>query len=808
MKFKKTLVAITVISLYSQTAAPDKGKRWVNGDHHVKGKDHPHYQVDPSTLDSDKDYLNDALEADAGLDPNNFNDAWLDNDNDGFNNGWEVTQTSDHNSAASMPSQRYPSTKTAMTIPGYQETPDASVNPNLLTAADVEQWEYDHFDLAAGINLGPQGQSIKSIGYMYNQALDVSERYNDKEAYRSALKERGLELEDAFIHFKNDTTITLQNPTHSSHTSLSGKFDFLYKTWFGVEKPILINTAYGAINQDLWTERNSGQGQANMAYAGQGFKFDQINVTLNQTITDGDLSFYYSTGTDTEGNPTWASLDLFEESTNNLAQNGSFRFIPPSDWERVTVDGDQTNKAYFVKITLSSQETLNVATFETKDLRHYNADQTEGTILGWDPANDTNNDGYVDDAEFSSRANTSASARTRTESRVWPVGNMWSHASSYSYIDVTNPLVRSAWAQVQADRFVADNLSGAYNDDFIMTINRFNVVNDGGFVTEWNTNINTDQATNTFYDGFTQLMKDIADVSGAYIAANISETKIYQDPIGYKINKAFNLFLREGYMISAMGLDGYFGFNKMWDVAVSNQANQDSLILGHVQWGRVDKIGNTKENWEKDLESVLAGYYLISDPEHTYFNGWNPTFYYGSGNTLESKWSYYKAGVPKNYAYQPHGLLSVDIGVPANSMPEGAKPLTYTAHKKPSAENQWGDSYFKIGDTTSTTLVHPEFETGTLEAKPTYTYYAWHSDTFTVAEVAPSEAVLARDFTKGKVLFYTHFNRGDAEHLQKTSPVINLGGLYHRVNFDGSLSEPISEISLQGYEAAILLKAK
>lgn len=808
MALNKSIIALSLISIYCQSALAAKQHKWSDGDHPTKGKDHKHYVVDPSSIDSDNDYLNDALETNVGLDPYNFSDAWLDNDSDGYNNGWEALQTSDHNSAASMPSQRYPSTKTAMTIPGYHETPDPSANPNLVTPDDVQQWEYGHFDLAAGITMGPGNTDMKSIGYMYQQALDLSERYNDREAYREGLAARGIDYEDAFLHFASDTQLSIQNPSHSSHTSLSGKFDYLYLTWFGVEKPVYIDTAYGTLNKDLWTERNSGQGQANMAYAGQGFKFDQINVTLNQSITDGDLTFYYSTGTDIDGNPNWAPLSLTEDSTNNLSQNGAFRFIPPTDWTRVSVDGDPTHKAYFLKITLSSKETVNVATFETKDLRHMNIEGTEGMVLGWDPTNDTNGDGYVDDSEFASRPNPNASARTRTESRLYPIGNMWSHASSWGYVNLRNPDVRSVWAQVQADVFAANNLAGAYNDDFIMTINRFNVLNDGGVIAEYDAHVSSNEAKDIFYTDFTNLMNQIADESGAYIAANISETNVYQDEIGYKINKAFNLWLREGYVISSLGIDGYFGFNKMWDVAVANQANQDSMILSHVQYGRVDKLGNTQENWEKDLESALGAYYLISDPDHTYFNGWNGTFYYGSGNTTVSPWSYYKAGVPKNYAYQPHGMLSVDIGTPSNTIPEGVMPLIYTAHKAAAEGEQWGDSYYKVGDSTSTILTHPEFETGSLEAKPTFTYYAWHSDIFTVNGKAPTQGVLARDFTKGKVLFFTTFNKGDALHLSQTSPPIDLGGLYHRVNFDGTLSDPISQISLQGYEAAILVKAK
>ncbi len=40
------------------------------------------------------------------------------------------------------------------------------------------------------------------------------------------------------------------------------------------------------------------------------------------------------------------------------------------------------------------------------------------TVPGWDPANDTNGDGYVDDDEFAVRVNPEASARTKSEARI------------------------------------------------------------------------------------------------------------------------------------------------------------------------------------------------------------------------------------------------------------------------------------------------------------------------------------------------------------------------------------------------------
>jgi len=55
----------------------------------------------------------------------------------------------------------------------------------------------------------------------------------------------------------------------------------------------------------------------------------------------------------------------------------------------------------------------------TSTLFIHGTTQTETRVQpGWDPGNDKNNDGQVDDAEFASRVNLQASARTKTESRI------------------------------------------------------------------------------------------------------------------------------------------------------------------------------------------------------------------------------------------------------------------------------------------------------------------------------------------------------------------------------------------------------
>jgi hypothetical protein len=101
------------------------------------------------------------------------------------------------------------------------------------------------------------------------------------------------------------------------------------------------------------------------------------------------------------------------------------------------------------------------------------------TVPGWDPVNDPNGDGYVDEAEFASRPNPDASARTKSEARIpiyyWgPPPDFLMHVGhpdyqafllDYAYTLMTdneaydNP---AYWITVDPIRVVPEPYSGSY----------------------------------------------------------------------------------------------------------------------------------------------------------------------------------------------------------------------------------------------------------------------------------------------------------------------------------------------------------
>lgn len=180
---------------------------------------------------------------------------------------------------------------------------------------------------------------------------------------------------------------------------------------------------------------------------------------------------------------------------------------------------------------------------------------------------------------------------------------------------------------------------------------------------------------------------------------------------------------------------------------------------------------------------------------------WGNGYTYGSQNSVGGV-NWWTSGVPLNYAYQPSGLLSVDMGRPVTTgLPAGAVPMTYMMGTTVPLSD-----YTIIGNTSSTVLMNPALGAAGVPVVPTYVYYAYQGPASTVPGL-PTEAVLARRFTKGLVLYRTNQWGSSSQYANTTSAPIDLGGSYRRVHFNGSLSSPVTSVTLSGYEGAIFVSA-
>ena len=712
----------------------------------------------------------------------------------------------------------YPSTSTAWVIPGFQQTPtDPDTLATLPSVDSVKDWEVSHADISFGGGFAELNTEMKAtVGYMYNQSLGFNPAQREM-SLRNRAEQNGIDYEDFMLHFSEDTVVEVKNTEHSITTPLYGVPTIMGYTRNATDSgvPLLSNSGLDA---GVWD--NTANDGALYVYLFEAF--DRLNINLSTPASDGDLLVEYPSSVDAKGIASqWQALDI-NDGTNNLSQDGTVSWTPPSDWQRTaTYDADSQSGHYFANTMLVNGGAYNVVRLKWKNssatpprlegvslkrwLQPVNIGSTHYTIPGWDPANDSNNDGYIDDAEFTSRSNTAASARFRYESRVIPLGSMWGRSSAFCRPNLANSTLRQYLADYYAQDWSVNNQAGAYNDDFFRQLGEdsFQIVS-GGQLAEYAGRVQDEAVQKTYVEDFKSTLETIKETTGSeWISANISAENLFTESERLPFISSLDAVLREDYLTPSLGLSGYFGVNKAWDNFALAAADIKSVISMHHRNGRVSKLGNTEANWAKDSESGLALYYLMNLTDNTYFHAWNSTFQYGSDNTFETPTNFWKAGVPKNYAYQPVGMLEVDIGQPESTIPMGKEAIKYMVRTQVPLSD-----YTVIGDSTDSVLKHAEIgESGEVSVIPSNIYYLQRSESNVVAD-GPAEMVLARNYNKGLVLYRTSFIGGDADFMATTSEAIELPGTYQRVATDGTLGEPITRISLAGYEGAILIKVE
>jgi uncharacterized repeat protein (TIGR01451 family) len=304
--------------------------------------------------------------------------------------------------------------------------------------------------------------------------------------------------------------------------------------------------------------------------------------------------------------------------------------------------------------------------------------------------------------------------------------------------------------------------------------------------------------------GYIATIQQIKQVTGSnWIGANISNRNPFTDRYASRLPPVIDWFLCEDTLKYSTSVDWWGGLalRPGWIYpAIAARGALSALFAHH---GNYSASGNnTRETWEYRAKHLLAYYYMVNIPNKTSIVFWNHSFYYNSRNTDTS--IYWKAGVPKNYAYQPTRMLQVDIGVPANTIPEGKQPMHL----------QWyglTGGMSKIGDTTSTQLTLPDGSV--VPTIPTYIYILHQIGSRTGTGQnglrIPYDAVYARNYTKGLVLMrlkYVYSGISDTTY-QNDAVTVPLPGTYRVVNYDGSLGPPVTEVSIRGGEGIILVAA-
>ena len=744
----------------------------------------------------------------------------------------------------------FPSAAYGLVIPGGHEAanPSSSVSDHFQTADSVKEWEIQHSATSFGGDFGPVDNSRLGVmlGYMYAQVLNF-DPHDTEMAFRRRALDSGVDYEDFFLHFSEDTEIDPPNPEHASTTSLFGL------PWVVGYTATAGHAGFWLYQSPPWdaTAAWSGAATGGALYVYQFERFDEITLSLASAGRDGSMLIEYPSAVGTSSASAhgitvdrlataWSALPLISDGTSALSRNGTIRWQPPADWVMAsTHDGSgstyggtgpyfgQTRLrdggvAYVLRISWvvdeANAQTAVAPTLTDVRLRRWVAPVADSTtsralLPGWDPANDADGDGYVSDAEASSRANPRCTARFRYESRALPWGRMWSAASSWCRVEPSNEQLTVWLAEWLNETWGAQGMGGAYNDDLLKLMGpaEYNVVS-GGALEGYAHRANASALVVPYQEAFAAMLERIRALTRKWIAANISARNMFMEAATRVYLRTLSFLLREDYVTSATGLTGYFGHLKAWDVAAAARLGIRSLLQCQLRHGRVLVHGvANRSDWEYEQESCVAQYYLLHFAGLTYLNIWGNRYWYGSANTWNTgaAGNWWEAGVPMNVAYQPTSLLQADIGEPqpddTAAILADEEPIQYMVRTQVPLSD-----YTLVGWSNESLLRHAELnESGALETLRSNVYYAQREPDSVHIPGAPQSAVLARRYTKGLVLFRTSLFGGQEDFMDSLSEEFPLKGWYRRVSRvagSSKLSEPSSAIRLHGYEGAILLR--
>ncbi len=717
---------------------------------------------------------------------------------------------------------------TAIVLPGLHQ-PAIDLDNSPMSERDVIDWEITNNDIVFGSYADKSdNERITAIGYMYNQKLELNSGWLENDLRNNATL-NGINFEDFFLHFSEDTVIAEVDKTHGENTLLN-------------RKPMIVGYTASEDHAGFWLYQqphwdadvfeNFEQGGALYVYHAE--QFDRLTLKFSQFASGGQFWLEYPTEVDVHGQVSqWSVLDLKKDKTLNMTKNQSVLWNIPSDWVRATThDGSGASygsgqyfgstfvrdggRLYVVRIRWQGDNADERPHLKDVKLRNSfpvvkvtNAPEVtpDGSaisqwrkIRGFDVSADINQDNYLSQSEYKNRTNKKATARFRWESRVVPFGRMWSQNSSWALTNVANPDYLAAVHAYYQQSWAEQGLNGAYNDDTnkLLGENQF-YVHSGGNVQELGLIAGSPEADQLYKTQFAHFLKSLSSLnSDALIALNIGTANLFGRNGQSHLVEAGSLYLREHYLFPSTGFSGYSGISKLWDNSALAYADQSVIFQATTRFGRVQFFGNSGQNWKQDQYSALAIYYLNHHAQQSYFNQWNNGYVYGSDNTTQD--NFWKSGVPKNVAYQPSSLLAVDLGEPNARIPDGfnAIPLMMSTRTPEPAD------YTIVGDSSMNEVVHADLPNGLTHLSPTHTYFLYQSARLVVAG-GPEDMVLAREFSNGRVLYRTDFHGKNMSFYETPKLTFTLDVPMKPVDENGNIGEYVTEIKMGGYEGLFLL---
>ncbi len=525
-------------------------------------------------------------------------------------------------------------------------------------------------------------------------------------------------------------------------------------------------------------------------------------VELLSAGSGGVYAFEYASAVDSNGMVTgWTPLPSLSDGTNGLTRSGTISWQIPSSstWVEGKAGIGSAPKRYWIRIRIASAPAtpavIRDVTAGGRSLYNQEvyADRYLLVVPGWDARNDKNGDGYVDDEEYTALVNPNARARWAGQARVIRAG--WLGALNY----VIN-WARSELRQVMLDYFSAvylqnpdSHVHGLFSDGMVVPSPSPMLA----------AAVERDDAQG-WEQNWLEAHRYLRN-SGKKVGGNLGTYEVYAPlPLqqtylqnGYYTHLYNDYVFHEHYPQGSIYQTTEVSFRRrLLNISMETGAGLEQVLQFNMSGDALQRIGGGTDAtaWKRFQEHALAFFYLVQHPQRSFLNIWRAAMY---GSDIETT----PIGtMPKPMVYQPTAMLQVDIGQPANLVPPGFTPevLTYR-------DGGGFPDNIVVGDTASSVLNgnYPK-----LAGKPVYPTYVFALASGTLPNrPSTTYTVFARKYTKGLVLLKMTSKYDPQDTGDDSATTHPLPGVYRRVRWDGTLSDPLTEITLRGMEGAILVDA-
>jgi hypothetical protein len=635
----------------------------------------------------------------------------------------------------------------------------ACVSYGLSNASDDLLKEYaSRFDFLFGphtskiAKLRALNPNLKMIAY--DNFTNLPERVGTKwQLLEDYCFKNSVDLEDPFVHFSENTVITIAGAP--AENKLGGYRVADYST--NVAGVLLFDGAKyksksGGIGR-YPTNVSLGNTSSSVLYLGHWQKFFELNFTFSAKGSGWDGTWEYWNGS------SWASLSV-NDGTLQFSKDGTVKFVPPLNWKWSKINN--MCGGYWIRVRTTTAGSIIPVASSIKKESYYVYQGSGGRYLvpGWDSANDRNGDGFLDDREISSLVNSKSTARFKYQARIptyyWMperyVNNLGSHhyrAINSNYVELaTTTLYNGA----SYDGIFEDNC--AFNDGSTSPapwrhdkkLGHY-TLNSGGHVIEYPGEAPGIQFTRDHLKTDEEAYRKLKSL-GKILIGNSS----------YGDNPHYNFPPVDRITISNGTAGGYFASNihdgtlrEFWMIPKGSISLQG-------EWSDPIQGLKSQVNYANDLcvSGNKMGFFHVRSSEKT-----NPPDFPMERERMYSLAYFYLVNDNKN-AY-----------------------FVFTQGDNFSSYWWWKAIEYDIGTPLGGVSV---WANGTDSAGQAYYVYS-------------------REYSKALILVKPK-PKWSSNFYDSNSPVTThrLNGTYRRLNYDGTLGGPISQISLKNIESAILIK--